>query len=217
MVTLYCLSTENWRRPAAEIAVILRCVEAGLRANLAYAHANRIRLTVVGQRERLPASLQRLIARAEAETGGYDGLTACLALSYGGRDDIVQAARRLAAEAASGRLRVEEIDEAAFARRLQTGALVGLGPGLGEADLVVRTSGERRLSNFMLFESAYAELYVAEALWPAFGRAELWAAVWDYAGRRRRFGGVGGDDGEEGEGGSALAPSVVTSSSQGAS
>ncbi len=151
--------------------------------------------------------MQRLVARAEAETRGYDGFTVCLALSYGGRDDIVQAARQLAAEAARGEIRAEEIDEALFARRLQTGALLEeLGEGvLGAPDLVVRTSGERRLSNFLLFEGAYAELYVAEALWPDFGPEALVGALWDYAGRRRRYGGVvvgvDGEEGDEGAGG----------------
>jgi undecaprenyl diphosphate synthase len=214
LVTLYCLSMENWSRPPGEVAVILGCVEASLQANIAWAHAHRVRLAVVGQRSRLPDSLQRLIARAEAETGGYEGFTVCLALSYGGRDDIVQAARQLAAEAAKGEIKAEEIDEALFARRLQTGALLleggeekdKEGVAVGPPDLVVRTSGERRLSNFMLFEGAYAELYVADALWPDFGPEALVAAVWDYARRQRRYGGVdggvgGGDGDKEGVGG----------------
>lgn len=198
LVTLYCLSTENWARPPGELTVILGCVEAELRAHLAYAHAHGIRIAVVGQRHRLPASLQRLIARVEAETGHYEGLTVCLALGYGGRADIVQAARQLAAEAASGALRPEEVDEAAFARRLQTGPLFV--SGFGDPDLIVRTSGERRLSNFLLFEGAYAELFVAEALWPDFGPEQLRTAVWDYARRRRRYGGLEGkEEGEEEE------------------
>lgn len=189
IVTLYCLSTENWRRPAAELAIILACVESSLRANLDYAHKNRIRLVVIGQMHRLPSSLQVLVTRAEAETAGYtdeDGMTVCLALSYGGRDDIVQACRALANQAATGEIQPQEIDEALFESRLSTHRKGVSRP----PDLVVRTSGEQRWSNFMLFECAYSEFYVSEALWPAFKEGNLVAALESYGRRRRRFGGV---------------------------
>jgi len=188
-VTLYCLSTENWSRSQAEVAIILACVESSLRANLDYAHKNRIRLVVIGQMHRLPPSLQALVTRAEAETAGYtqkDGMTVCLALSYGGRDDIVQACRTLANQAATGEIQPEEIDEALFESRLSTHQKGVSRP----PDLVVRTSGEQRWSNFMLFECAYSEFFVSEALWPDFREENLLAALESYGQRRRRFGGV---------------------------
>ncbi|GAB5032092.1 undecaprenyl pyrophosphate synthetase [Nannochloropsis oceanica] len=188
-VTLYCLSTENWSRPQAEIIIILGCIENSLRANLEYAHKNRIRLVVIGQMHRLPLSLQALVTRAEAETAGYtqeDGMTVCLALSYGGRDDIVQACRALAKQVATGEVHPEEIDETLFESRLSTHQKGILRP----PDLVVRTSGEQRWSNFMLFECAYSEFFVSEALWPDFRQENLLAALESYGRRRRRFGRV---------------------------
>jgi len=188
-VTLYCLSTENWSRPPAEVAIILACVESSLLSNLDYAHKNRIRLVVIGQMHRLPPSLQDLVTRAEAETAGYtqkDGMTVCLALSYGGRDDIVRACRALANQAATGEIQPEEIDEASFESRLSTHQKGVFRP----PDLVVRTSGEQRWSNFMLFECAYSEFFVSEALWPDFREENLLAALESYGRRRRRFGGV---------------------------
>ena len=133
--------------------------------------------------------LQALVTRAEAETAGYmqeDGMTVCLALSYGGRDDIVQACRALANQAATGEIQPEEIDEALFESRLSTHQKGVFRP----PDLVVRTSGEQRWSNFMLFECAYSEFFVSEALWPDFREGNLFVALESYGRRRRRYGGV---------------------------
>ncbi len=194
-VTLYCLSTENWTRPAAEVALILGCVESSLRANLDYAHKNRIRLVVIGQTPRLPPSLQALVAQAEGETAAYTGMTVCLALSYGGKEDVVQACRALATQAATGELQPSAIDEGVFAAQLSPHRKGVMHP----PDLVVRTSGERRWSNFMLFECAYSELYVADALWPDFGEADLLAALESYGQRSRRFGGLRMEEAKKGE------------------
>lgn len=162
-------------------------METTLRTNLQYAHDNRIRLVVIGQSHRLPPNLQALVSQAERETALYtEGMTVCLALSYGGRDDIVQASRTLAKQAAMGEIQPQDIDEALFESCLSTG-VKGVD---GAPDLVIRTSGEQRWSNFMLFECAYSELYVANVLWPDFQEPDLLAALESYGMRRRRFGGV---------------------------
>jgi undecaprenyl diphosphate synthase len=153
---------------------------------VAYAHKNKIRLTVVGQMERLPVSLQALVKQAEAETRAYEAMTVCLALSYGGRDDIVNAARTLAAKAATGEIQPQDIDESLFEAQLSTHR-----KGISHPpDLVIRTSGERRWSNFMLFECAYSEFFVSDVLWPDFKEGDLLAALESYGQRNRRFGGV---------------------------
>lgn len=162
-------------------------METTLRTNLQYAHDNRIRLVVIGQSHRLPPNLQALVSQAERETALYtEGMTVSLALSYGGRDDIVQASRTLAKQAAMGEIQPQDIDEALFESCLSTG-VKGVD---GAPDLVIRTSGEQRWSNFMLFECAYSELYVANVLWPDFQEPDLLAALESYGMRRRRFGGV---------------------------
>jgi undecaprenyl diphosphate synthase len=148
---------------------------------------NDVRLTTIGDVDRLPASTRAKLDETIALTRDNRGTALVLALSYGARDEIARAARRLAREAAEGRVDPERIDEAAFAARLDTA-------GLPDPDLLVRTSGEMRLSNFLLWQLAYAELHVTDVLWPDFRRRHLLEAVIDYQGRERRFGGVDSTD-----------------------
>jgi len=144
-------------------------------------HANRVRLRIIGNRQRLAVRLQQRIAEAEALTAANDGLRLQVAVSYGGRWDVVEAAKRLAAAAASGALRAGDIDEARFARELQL-------HDLPDPDLFIRTGGDHRVSNFLLWNIAYAELFFTDVLWPDFNAAELQLALEDFAGRERRFG-----------------------------
>jgi undecaprenyl diphosphate synthase len=179
-LTLYAFSAQNWGRPAAEVGHLMRLLGAFLRDERAELAARDVRLVSIGDEARLPPPVRELLGAVRRATAANRGLTLCLALSYGGREAIVAAARRLAAAAARG-MRPDEIDEAMFAGALDTA-------GLPPLDLVVRTSGERRLSNFLLWEAAYAELYFTEVLWPDFGPADLAAALAAFARRDRRFG-----------------------------
>jgi undecaprenyl diphosphate synthase len=144
-------------------------------------HANRVRLRVIGNRQRLAVRLQQRIAEAEAKTAGNGGLCLQVAVSYGGRWDVVEAAKRLAAQAASGAIRASDIDEERFAAELQLA-------DLPDPDLFIRTGGDHRVSNFLLWNIAYAELYFTDLLWPDFDAAELQRAIEDFTGRERRFG-----------------------------
>lgn len=152
-----------------------------LRAHIAELHANNVRLTVIGARDRLPGDVVDLIAGAERQTGGNSGLHLQVALSYGARDEIVAAARSLAADVAAGTLALDQIDAARLADRLQT-------RGVPDPDLVIRTSGEQRLSNFLLWQAAYAELVFVDTLWPDFKKRDLDDAIREYQQRERRFG-----------------------------
>jgi len=180
-LTLYSFSTENWKRPAEEVAGLMALLGRYLLQERAEILENNIRLTTIGDTERLPlavrASLKELMSASKANTG----MVLNLALSYGGRAEILDAARKLAKKVSTGRMRVEQIDESAFAAELQTA-------GLPDPDLVVRTSGEFRVSNFLLWQLAYAEFYVTDTLWPDFRRDELRRAFESFGSRERRFG-----------------------------
>jgi undecaprenyl diphosphate synthase len=180
-LTLYAFSSENWQRPPAEVQRLMELLAAYLVEEQGELRANRIELAAIGDLERLPARARRLLNEVGAATRGGDGMRLTLALAYGGRDEIVRAARALAAEVAAGRLWSEQIDERLLGRRLDTAAMP-------DPDLVIRTGGESRLSNFLLWQAAYAELYVTEVAWPDFDRSELERALAWYAGRDRRFG-----------------------------
>ena len=180
-LTLYAFSEQNWGRPGAEVAHLMRLLESFLARERAELMDNGVRLRGIGDRARLPPAVQRELLACERATAGNDGLELCLALSYGGREDLVQAARSLAVAVAEGRLAPADIDESALG-----GALASR--GLPPVDLVIRTSGEQRLSNFMLWEAAYAELYFTSCLWPDFDESALRSALAAYAGRHRRFG-----------------------------
>jgi undecaprenyl diphosphate synthase len=180
-LTLYAFSAQNWERPAAEVADLMRLLRRFVIAERAELSARGIRLVTIGDQARLPAFVRGPLAALTTATRANRGMTLCLALSYGGRESIVRAAQRLARAAVAGRVRPEAIGEAQLAAALDTRALP-------PPDLVIRTSGEQRLSNFMLWESAYAELYFTDVMWPDFGRPELEAALGAYARRDRRFG-----------------------------
>lgn len=182
-LTLFGFSTENWRRPAAEISCLMGLLRQYLRRDVGKLNDNNVRLHVIGDRAGLPADIGALVDAAEALTAGNTGLTLTIALNYGGRAEIVAGIRALAQEIAEGRLAPSAIDEETLARRLQSAFLP-------DPDLVIRTSGEQRISNFLLWQSAYAEMVFVEQLWPDFGGEELRAAVATYHQRHRRFGAV---------------------------
>jgi len=184
-LTLFAFSSENWRRPDTEVAALMSLFFEALDGKIDELHANGVRLRIIGDRRALSVRLQQRVAEAEARTAGNPGLMLQIAVSYGGHWDILEAARRLSRKVASGALRPEAIDEAAFAAELQLG-------GLPDPDLFIRTGGERRISNFLLWNLAYAELHFTDVLWPDFGIADLETALADFELRQRRFGLVRG-------------------------
>jgi undecaprenyl diphosphate synthase len=180
-LTLFSFSTENWRRPEDEVEALMTLLARYLTDERDELMNNRVRLQGIGELARLPPHVRTLLDRATAFTAPNTGLRLSLALSYGGRAEIVHAVRGLAAEVAAGRLSPADIDEAAVNAHLYTA-------GLPEPDLLIRTSGEMRLSNFLLWQLAYAELYVTDVNWPDFRRPQLVEALRWYASRERRFG-----------------------------
>ena len=180
-LTLYAFSSENWKRPPAEVDDLMGLLRHYLRNELNRLNKNNVRLRCIGRRNRLPGDIVKLIEESETKTQGNTGLTLILALNYGGQAEIVEAARRIAEDVAAGTLRPEDIDEALFARNLQTS-------DFPDPDIIVRTSGEQRLSNFLLWQAAYAELLFINDYWPDFTKEKLLAAVDDYRTRDRRFG-----------------------------
>ncbi len=184
-LTLYAFSSENWKRPAGEVTDLMGLLRLYLRNEIANLNKNGVRLKVIGERGRLGRDIVALIDHAEGKTAGNTELTLTLALSYGGRHEIIEAARSLARDVAAGRMPAEAIDDDAFSQRLYTA-------GMPDPDLLIRTSGEKRISNFLLWQSAYAELVFLDVLWPDFGRDQLERAVQDFHSRERRFGAAAG-------------------------
>ena len=182
-LTLYCLSSENWRRPEAELAFLMHLLEQYLIEERALMMRQRIRLSVIGRREGLPATTLAALDRTVELCAGNDGMRLCLAINYGSRGEIVAAARDLARDAAAGLIPVDAIDEAAFAARLDTA-------GMPDPDLLIRTAGEMRVSNFLLWQISYAELWVTPLTWPEFTAAHLDEALAAFAERDRRYGGL---------------------------
>ena len=180
-LTLFAFSSENWRRPETEVAAIMGLFMEALDREVAELHANRVRVRIIGNRQRLSVRLQQRIAEAEALTAANEGLKLQVAVSYGGRWDVLEAAKRLAARAASGEIRAADIDEDLFSAELQLS-------DLPDPDLFIRTGGDHRVSNFLLWNIAYAELYFTDVLWPDFSEAEFQLALEDFAQRERRFG-----------------------------
>jgi undecaprenyl diphosphate synthase len=180
-LTLFAFSSENWRRPETEVASLMGLFLDALDREVAELHENQVRLRFIGDRKALTVRLQARIAAAEELTGSNRGLQLQIAVSYGGRWDIVQAAQELAKQCSHGALRPEDITEEGLARHL---ALAGL----PDPDLLIRTGGERRISNFLLWNLAYTELHFSDRLWPDFGVPELEAALAHFAARERRFG-----------------------------
>jgi undecaprenyl diphosphate synthase len=180
-LTLFAFSSENWQRPTVEVSSLMQLFLEAMDREVEDLHKNKVRLRFIGDRHALSVKLQARMAASEALTAANPGLNLQVAVSYGGRWDIVQAARRLAAEVASGALPVEAIDEERFARELQLGTLV-------DPDLFIRTGGDHRISNFLLWNLAYTELHVCDALWPDFDVPQFEAALAAFASRERRFG-----------------------------
>lgn len=183
-LTLYSFSTENWKRPKDEIEFLMDLYVRYLIAERKTIMDNNVRFRHVGRREGLPGTVLAEMDKTVATSRDNAGLTLCLALNYGARDELIDAIRGIAEDVRAGKLAPGEIDEGLISGSLYTA-------GLPDPDLLVRTAGERRLSNFLLWQISYAELYVCETLWPNFGMDELNAAIKDFAGRQRRFGGVG--------------------------
>jgi undecaprenyl diphosphate synthase len=183
-LTLYSFSTENWRRPQTEIAFLMGLLKHFVEKDLAELDAAGIRVRIIGGRDDLTADLRRLVEKAETLTRDNSGMTLVVAFNYGSRDEMVRAARKLASDIAAGRIDAAQVDEAAFGARLDTA-------DLPDPELVIRTSGETRISNFLLWQAAYAEFVFTPVLWPDFDRAALEQALADYRRRERRFGGIG--------------------------
>ncbi len=183
VLTLYAFSRENWQRPEEEIAVLMDLLRAYLREELPTMLEKGIRFRVIGERERFPEDIQEMIALCEEKTAAGERMTLVLALSYGARAEIARAARLLAREVLAGRLSPEDITPENFARFLYT-------RDLPDPDLLIRTSGEQRLSNFLLYQCAYTEFYFTPVLWPDFTEEEFLQALAEYQRRERRFGRV---------------------------
>ena len=183
VLTLFAFSQENWKRPPEEIDALMALLEEYVAAEREELRRNGVSVRVLGDLHRLGPAARGAVDRIVAETAGGQGLVLNLCISYGSRDEIARAARQLAGEVAAGRLDPADIDEAAIAARLYTASLP-------DPDLLIRTSGEMRLSNFLLWQLAYAELWVTTVLWPDFTRRHLWQAILDFQRRERRFGRV---------------------------
>ncbi len=182
-LTLYAFSSENWARPAAEVNFLMRLLESSVEEELPSLVENNVRLRTLGELGSVGEGVRRSVERAIRATEGNTGLTLLIALNYGGRQELVQGVRRLAARVARGELAPEAIDEAGIAAVLDTA-------DVPDPDLLIRTSGEYRLSNFLLWQVAYTELLVLPTLWPDFGPRDLYGAVAEYQRRSRRFGGL---------------------------
>lgn len=180
-LTVYSFSTENWRRPSEEVNFLMTLFERFLRQQLRELVAEDVRIRFVGDLAALPLSLQAELERAMEATRHNQGIRFTMAQNYGGRQDILQAVRTIATQVQHGHLQPEDIDEAVFERYLYTA-------GVCDPDLLIRTSGEMRISNFLLWQVAYAEIYVTETLWPDFDRAEFHQALRAFQQRDRRFG-----------------------------
>ena len=181
-LTLYAFSSENWRRPETEINDLMGLLRLYISAELNALHREGIRIRILGDHRAFPPDVAKLVDAAVAKTAGNSRMTLAIALNYGSRAELVHAAQKLAARVSAGEIEADRIDEAMLDASLYTSDLPPL-------DLLIRTSGERRLSNFLLWQSAYAELLFVDTLWPDFGGDELRAALADFASRERRYGG----------------------------
>lgn len=184
-LTLYAFSVENWKRPKAEVNALMNLLRVFLRKEINELIKNKIRLVSIGRTDELPSASKAELRRAEEITGKNDRLCVTLALNYGGRTEIVDAAKAIARKCAAGTLQPDDIDEELFARHLY-----GAKYNIPDPELMIRTSGEMRISNFLLWELSYTELYVTKTLWPDFRENDLYEAIREYQRRERRFGGV---------------------------
>ena len=183
VLTLYAFSTENWQRPEAEVKALMMLLKRFLKSEKQEMLDNNIRLNAIGEVERLPGSVSTLLQETMQATENNSGMVLNLALSYGARPEIIRMVRQLSAKVAAGNLQAEEIDEETVSTHLYT-------RNIPDPDLLIRTSGEMRISNFMLWQIAYAEIYITDTLWPDFNRAEYIKILKDYQERDRRFGKV---------------------------
>ncbi len=182
-ITLFGFSTENWKRSHEEVSELMGLLKMYLKSKTSEMHKNNVRLTVIGDRSRLDKEIVRLIENAETLTKDNDKLHVQVALSYSGRYDITQAVQTLARAAVDGKINPDDIDETVFSSALQTN-------GVPDPDLLIRTSGEKRISNFLLWQCAYSEYYFTDTYWPDFGKDDLVEAIRVYSKRDRRFGAV---------------------------
>jgi len=188
-LTLFAFSSENWRRPREEIDFLMELYRLHLVEERPTMMRNNIRFRTIGRREGIPAEVLAEVDRTIEEAAANTGMTLCLAVNYGGRQEIADAARRLALQAARRELDPAAINDETFARALDTA-------GMPDPDLLIRTAGEMRLSNFLLWQTSYAEIWVTETLWPDFGERDLWTAMRDFSKRERRYGGLGPEGGQ---------------------
>ena len=182
-LTLYCLSVENWKRPPRELKFLLRLLRHFLVVERAELMDQNVRLSMIGRREGLPPEVLAEFDRTVNETAKNTGMVLCLAVNYGGRSEIADAAKQIAREVRAGSLDPETIDESVIESYLYTA-------GMNDPDLLIRTAGEMRVSNYLLWQISYAEMYVTEALWPDFRGKDLQEAILAFAGRNRKFGGL---------------------------
>lgn len=182
-LTVYSFSTENWRRPVAEVNALFGLLKAYVKRDLDRLAAEGVRVRILGTREGLPKDIHDLVDRAEKRTENNHAFNLCIAFNYGGREELVRAAQRFAGDVANGARSPSDLDEAEFASYLDT-------EGTPDPDILIRTSGEYRLSNFLIWQAAYAELIFMDVLWPDFGKTQLLEAIDIYRTRERRFGGL---------------------------
>jgi undecaprenyl diphosphate synthase len=183
-LSLFAFSQENWQRPPMEITALMSLLEEYIQSETDELRSQGVRVKVLGNLERLNAPARAAVDRVVSQTAANDTLTLNLFISYGSRAEMTRAAQLIAEDVAAGRLQANDVDEAAFAARLYTA-------GCPDPDLVIRTSGEQRISNFLLWQVAYAELFISPVLWPDWSRANLYEAILDFQQRDRRFGKVG--------------------------
>ncbi|MET1410640.1 isoprenyl transferase [Roseibium sp. HPY-6] len=183
IVTIYSFSSENWNRPASEVSFLMGLLKRFVQRDLSELHKANVRIRIIGGRSDLEPGILALLEEAEDVTRGNTGLDLVVAFNYGSRSEIVRTAQHLAQQVADGKLRVEEISEDAFSRNLDTG-------GLPDPDLIIRTSGEMRLSNFLLWQAAYSEFYFCDVNWPDFDEAAFDEALQCFGNRERRYGGL---------------------------
>jgi undecaprenyl diphosphate synthase len=183
VLTIFSFSSENWSRPPAEVRDLMGLLRRFIRNDLAELHRNNVRVRVIGERQGLAPDIRRLLEEAEELTGENDGLIVVVVFNYGARQEIARAAQRLAADVAAGTLPIEAVTAEALGGRLDAA-------DLPDPDLIIRTSGEQRLSNFLLWQAAYSELVFVPTYWPDFDRATLEGAIAEYRRRERRFGGL---------------------------
>ncbi|MHC5306940.1 isoprenyl transferase [Bartonella sp. LJL80] len=183
-LTVFAFSSENWSRPADEVSHLMGLLKLFIKRDLAELHSNNVRIHIIGDREGIPSDIGKLLYDAESMTKGNTGLNLVVAFNYGGRNELTRAVKQLIAEVVNGSLQVSDVDDRMIANSLDTCAMP-------DPDLIIRTSGEQRLSNFLLWQSAYSEFYFSSCYWPDFNEKELEAALADFWSRERRFGTLG--------------------------